>query len=186
MNYLMLLCVPYVGKLWSQMACINNVTVKPNPRAKNKNRKKKFICILQYLWLFSLHNGELTLIWGRDKSAIQSSMLSPGGNLGNLKQPFVGGKGVLTSLVSCLSALWLSLGLGPRGEGFRYSEQASLSYRGVVTSSHTAWFLLPPSHLSIKQGFPYPQRWVGAAALGLWPWFLSFIIRINRQWWDLR
>ena len=61
-----------------------------------------FIYILQYLWwLFSLHTGELTLLGGRDKSAIQSSMLSLEGHLGNLKQPFVGGKGVLTSSVSC-------------------------------------------------------------------------------------
>ncbi|CAN0362139.1 unnamed protein product [Rangifer tarandus platyrhynchus] len=103
-------------------------------------------------------------------------MLSLEGHLGNLKQPFVGGKGVLTSSVSCPSALWLSLGWGPHGEGFRYSERASLFYGVVVTSSIAAQFLLPPSHSSTMQGFLYPQRWVRAAALSYGCGFFHFLL----------
>lgn len=66
-----------MGKLQFQMACINNVTVKPNPRAKAKKTNKKISFVSCNIYDDCLA-FILTLIWSRDISAIPSSMLSLG------------------------------------------------------------------------------------------------------------
>lgn len=71
-----------MGKLRFQMACINNVTVKPNPRAKAKKQKKKQTNENISFVSCNIHDDRLafilTLIWSRDISAIPNSMLSLG------------------------------------------------------------------------------------------------------------